>query len=64
MIGGHGWVMPLPDGLRARCGGPAICGACSLELAAVEREEQATELELTEIRAIAIGKARAGERLS
>lgn len=33
---GHGWVTPNPDGSRARCGGPAICGACAREKAAAE----------------------------
>lgn len=61
MLGGHGHVRPRADGAKARCGGPAICSACALELARVEREEQATEHELAEIRAIAIGKAKAGE---
>lgn len=32
MIGGHGHVRPRPDGARARCGGPAVCSACALEL--------------------------------
>lgn len=31
MIGGHGHVIPLPDGLKARCGGPAICAECATE---------------------------------
>ena len=30
-MSGHGWVFPNADGSRARCGGPAICGACALE---------------------------------
>lgn len=28
---GHGHVNPRPDGLKARCGGPALCGQCRLE---------------------------------
>lgn len=32
-MSGHGWVTPNPDGAKARCGGPAICSACALELA-------------------------------
>lgn len=35
-MSGHGWVTPNPDGSRARCGGPAICGACAREKAAAE----------------------------
>lgn len=31
---GHGHVRPNPDGSKARCGGPAICSVCALELAA------------------------------
>lgn len=30
---GHGHVRPRPDGVKARCGGPAICSECALELA-------------------------------
>lgn len=28
----HGHVVPRPDGLVARCGGPALCSACRDEL--------------------------------
>lgn len=30
---GHGHVRPRKDGLKARCGGPGICGTCALEAA-------------------------------
>ena len=30
---GHGHVYPRPDGARARCGGPALCGKCAADLA-------------------------------
>lgn len=30
---GHGWVRPIAGGAKARCGGPALCLACSRELA-------------------------------
>lgn len=30
---GHGHVFPRPDGSRARCGGPRICGLCARDLA-------------------------------
>lgn len=30
-MSGHGWVNSNPDGTRARCGGPAICGQCAIE---------------------------------
>lgn len=31
MIGGHGHVVPRPDGAKARCGGPGLCSTCSRE---------------------------------
>lgn len=30
---GHGHVIPRPDGVKARCGGPALCSVCAKELA-------------------------------
>lgn len=30
---GHGHVYPRPDGVKARCGGPAICHVCAIDLA-------------------------------
>ena len=30
---GHGHVRERPDGLKARCGGPGICSACSRDAA-------------------------------
>lgn len=30
---GHGHVFPRPDGVKARCGGPAICAECALDAA-------------------------------
>ncbi len=32
-MSGHGWVNPNPDGAKARCGGPALCGQCAQEQA-------------------------------
>lgn len=32
---GHGHVWERPDGMRARCGGPAICAQCSRDAALV-----------------------------
>jgi hypothetical protein len=29
----HGHVVPLPEGFLARCGGPALCKVCQVELA-------------------------------
>lgn len=31
MTGGHGWVTPLPNGEKARCGGPGLCPQCATE---------------------------------
>ena len=28
---GHGHVYPRPDGVRARCGGPSMCGECAID---------------------------------
>lgn len=33
---GHGHVIPNKDGSRARCGGPALCGDCAMELASLQ----------------------------
>lgn len=30
---GHGHVFPRPDGVKARCGGPAFCKVCASDLA-------------------------------
>jgi hypothetical protein len=32
---GHGHVRPRPDGVKARCGGPALCSECAREQATV-----------------------------
>jgi len=29
---GHGHVWERPDGMKARCGGPALCKQCALDL--------------------------------
>lgn len=34
---GHGWVTPLPGGIRAKCGGPDRCDICREELRATGR---------------------------
>lgn len=36
---GHGHVYQRPDGVRTRCGGPAICDQCSRDLARKQAEE-------------------------
>ena len=33
---GHGHVRPRPDGVKARCGGPALCGVCARERAVLD----------------------------
>ena len=30
-MSGHGHVTPNPDGSKAHCGGPALCGVCAGE---------------------------------
>lgn len=35
MSEGHGWVKPRADGLKARCGGPALCRVCREEQLAI-----------------------------
>ena len=30
---GHGWVYPNSSGVKARCGGPALCSKCAADLA-------------------------------
>jgi hypothetical protein len=32
-VSNHGHVTPRPDGVKARCGGPALCSECAKELA-------------------------------
>lgn len=36
---GHGHVIPRPDGVKARCGGPALCSVCAKEQAAIAARE-------------------------
>jgi len=44
---GHGHVRPRPDGVRARCGGPALCKTCALEKAQMDHLKLlATEMEV------------------
>lgn len=33
---GHGHVFPREDGVRARCGGPAVCNECAKDLNILE----------------------------
>jgi hypothetical protein len=42
MIGPHGHVTPRPDGMKARCGGPAMCAQCAREKAAKDAQDAAT----------------------
>ncbi len=36
---GHGHVFPRPDGVKARCGGPAICHVCAIDLGRKNAQE-------------------------
>lgn len=45
---GHGHVFPRPDGIRARCGGPAICPECAKEAARAKQSMTATADRLAE----------------
>jgi len=51
---GHGHVYPRPDGMKARCGGPAICSECAADLARQDRDAKESRLaakkELTRLR--------------
>lgn len=38
---GHGHVYKRPDGVRARCGGPAMCSECAHDLAQKMADEAA-----------------------
>jgi hypothetical protein len=40
---GHGHVYPRPDGARARCGGPALCGKCAADLARKSGAQQGSD---------------------
>ena len=42
-MSGHGHVTPNANGSRARCGGPGICPACSVEFAQQEKLAQLKE---------------------
>lgn len=53
---GHGHVVPRPDGVRARCGGPALCRVCQAERAALESAPQASKP--TQVESDAIRQAR------
>lgn len=37
-MSGHGHVIPNQDGSKARCGGPALCPQCAMEMSIVESE--------------------------
>ena len=53
---GHGHVYPRNDGMRARCGGPLLCGECRADLARQQsyelsplRETNAQELSFYDV---------------
>lgn len=35
---GHGHVIKNQDGSKARCGGPAICAECAIELSSIKQD--------------------------
>ena len=37
---GHGHVIPRPDGVKARCGGPSACLDCAREQAAIRAQDE------------------------
>ena len=37
---GHGHAWPRPDGVRARCGGPRVCGQCARDRANVDTAQE------------------------
>lgn len=39
-LAGHGHVRPRPDGVRMRCGGPAICRVCQQEKSQLEMSQR------------------------
>lgn len=43
----HGHVVPRPDGVKARCGGPALCASCCAELLALIAIDKARERTVT-----------------
>lgn len=47
----HGHVTPLPGGIKARCGGPAICRVCQSEQAALRQPQPSRERDLALIEA-------------
>jgi len=49
---GHGHVWQRPDGVKARCGGPAICSDCAADQAAM------TKCHAAMLRAAADGEAK------
>ena len=49
-MSGHGWVVPNPDGSKARCGGPALCLDCAKEARLFRAKEPDFDNEQDEIR--------------
>lgn len=47
---GHGHVIPRDDGVKSRCGGPAICKQCSVELAEFQEKRKSYAEEIEDLR--------------
>ena len=46
---GHGHVIPRPDGVRARCGGPRLCRECSQDMAKLAEALRAAAEEAAQV---------------
>lgn len=49
-MNGHGWVVPNPSGIKARCGGPGICPVCQREEAALKSKRREATMSDDELR--------------
>jgi hypothetical protein len=58
-VSGHGWVIPNPGGVVARCGGPGMCSTCAREKAEAEGRTAAESPAKTIRRAAALMRERA-----
>lgn len=54
---GHGHVWERPDGLKARCGGPALCAECKVDSGLVQHQAALPSVNLEDLERIAIVQA-------